>query len=86
MFKYKKEQKYMGKRSIKKSDEATPSFSNFKSYSVAEIMAAGGTTAFANKLGKHPELIGEKFKELPADAFLTEEEVAQALKMLRESK
>ncbi len=76
----------MGKRSIKKSDEAIPSFSNFKSYSVAEIMAAGGTTAFANKLGKHPERLVEKLKNLPPDAFLTEEEFALALKTLNESK
>ena len=76
----------MSKQSTKTSDEHKPLFADFKSYSVDEIIAAGGTTAFANKLGKHPELIGEKLKELPADAFLTEEELIQALKTLRESK
>lgn len=76
----------MDKRSIKESDDITPLFSNFKSYSVDEIIAAGGTTAFANKLGKHPELIGKKLKNLPEDAFITEEELVQALKMLKESK
>ncbi|WP_299288230.1 hypothetical protein [uncultured Mucilaginibacter sp.] len=76
----------MGKKSIKTAEQVEPLFSEFKSYSVAEILAAGGTTAFANKLGKHPELIGEKFKELPDDAFLTDEEVTLALKMLRENK
>ncbi|RYE35286.1 MAG: hypothetical protein EOP42_06575 [Sphingobacteriaceae bacterium] len=76
----------MGKRSIKESDEGAPLFSNFKSYSVDEIIAAGGTTAFANKLGKHPENLVNKLKDLPEDAFLTEEELVQALKMLKESK
>jgi len=32
-------------------------FYGHKSYSVAEIMAAGGTTAFANKLGKNRRLL-----------------------------
>lgn len=76
----------MSKQSTKTSDELKSSFFDFKSYSVDEIIAAGGTTAFANKLGKHPELIGEKLKELPEDAFLTEDELIQALKTLKESK
>ena len=74
----------MGKKSIK--IQVKPLFSEFKSYSVEEIIAAGGTTAFANKLGKHPERLVEKLKNLPPDAFLTEEEVECALRMLKESK
>ncbi len=61
-------------------------FSDFKSYSVEEIMAAGGTTAFANKLGKRPELIGERLNELPDDAFLTEDEFTRAMETLNRSK
>lgn len=76
----------MDKRSIKESDDIMPLFSNFKSYSVDEIMAAGGTTAFANKLGKHPQNLVDALRNLPKDAFLTEEEAALALKMLKDNK
>ncbi len=76
----------MGKRNTKIFEEAQPLFSGHKSYSITEIMAAGGTTAFANKLGKRPQFIGERFKELPADAFLTDDEVTRALETLKESK
>lgn len=74
----------MGKRSIK-AMETSPSF-NFKSYSVDEILAAGGTTAFANKLGKNFDDIEERLKKLPKDAFLTDEEVEEALRTLNASK
>ncbi len=76
----------MGKRSTKTPDEVKPLSSDYKSYSIVEIMAAGGTTAFANKLGKRPQFIGERFKELPDDAFLTDDEVTLALETLKESK
>ncbi len=76
----------MDKKSIKAQDEVKTSFSKFKSYSVEEIMAAGGTTAFANKLGKHPQHLVDALKNLPIDAFLTEEEAALALKMLKDNK
>jgi len=49
-------------------------------------MAAGGTTAFANKLGKNPENIIKRLEKLPKEAFLTEEEVETGLRMLKESK
>jgi len=61
-------------------------FPNLKSYSVDEILAAGGTTAFAEKLGKNPQNIAKRLENLPKDAFLTDEEVEIALKMLRENK
>ena len=76
----------MGKRSIKESEEAISPFSNIKSYSVDEIIAAGGTTAFANKLGKNFQEYYDKLKDLPEDAFLTDEELACALKMLKDNK
>jgi len=61
-------------------------FYGHKSYSVAEIIAAGGTTAFANKLGKNPQAIDDRLKELPKEAFLTNEEAMRALETLNESK
>ncbi len=76
----------MGKRSIKTIDKVEPLFSRHKSYSVSEILAAGGTTAFANKLGKHPERLVEKLKNLPPDAFLTEDEFTLAMETLNQSK
>jgi len=76
----------MGKRNTKISRDTQPLFSRHKSYSIAEIMEAGGTTAFANKLGKHPQNIAGQLKKLPPDAFLTEDEATRALEMLNESK
>jgi hypothetical protein len=76
----------MGKNSIKTTGDVESSFPKVKAYSIDEILAAGGTTAFANKLGKNFHGLEARLKELPEDAFLTEEEVQQALKTLRESK
>jgi hypothetical protein len=82
----KEEQNTMGKRSIKASGDTQHSFSGHRSYSIAEIMAAGGTTAFANKMGKSPQAIAERLKKMPKDAFLTKEEAIDALERLNESK
>ena len=76
----------MGKRSTLKSEETNSSFSRHKSYSIDEIMASGGTTAFANKMGKNFQAIGNQLKKIPKDAFLTQEEADAALKMLNESR
>ncbi len=76
----------MSKRNTKIQSDVQSLFSSHKAYSVSEILAAGGTTAFANKMGKHPENIVDRLKELPKDAFLTEEEATLALKMLKDSK
>jgi hypothetical protein len=76
----------MDKRNIKTSDQTQHPFSGHKSYSIAEILAAGGATAFANKMGKSPETIIERLKKLPNDAFLTKEEATNALETLNESK
>jgi hypothetical protein len=76
----------MGKRNIETSKEEQRPFSNLKSYSVDEILAAGGTTAFAEKMGKSWEGLLDALEKLPKDAFLTEEEAETALKMLRENK
>jgi hypothetical protein len=76
----------MSKSDIKASEEKQHSFSRHKSYSIDEIMAAGGATAFANKLGKNLQVLEAKLSKLPADAFLTDEEVKQAIEMLNENK
>ena len=76
----------MGKRNTKISRDAQPLFSRHKTYSVSEILAAGGATAFANKLGKRPQNSAEQLKKLPEDAFLTADEAMRALEMLNESK
>ncbi|SHN35789.1 hypothetical protein [Mucilaginibacter sp. OK098] len=76
----------MGKNNIKTTENLESSFPRVKAYSIDEILAAGGTTAFANKLGKNFGDLAARLKELPEDAFLTDEEVEQALKTLRESK
>ena len=76
----------MGKRNVETSQDDQKPLSKIKSYSIDEIMAAGGTTAFAEKLGKNPENIENRLKRLPKDAFLTDEDVSNALRMLDESK
>jgi len=73
-------------KTSKLSEDLQPLFPNLKSYSIDEIIAAGGTTAFANKLGKNFENIEDRLKKLPQDSFLTDEEVAEAIKTLNQSK
>ncbi len=73
-------------KEIKTPDSTKNHFSGLKSYSVEEVIAAGGTTAFANKLGKNPQDLVDYLKGLPEDAFLTDEEAEAALKYLRENK
>jgi hypothetical protein len=72
----------MGKRDIKASGEKEYPFSKIKAYSINEILAAGGADAFADKLGKNFQNIESRLKKLPEEAFLTEDEVLQALKTL----
>jgi hypothetical protein len=61
-------------------------FPKIKSYSVDEILAAGGATAFAEKMGKSAKGLFDALKELPKDAFLTDEEFEEAMKTLNASK
>ncbi len=73
--------------SDKKVKNKTKSTSlHYKSYSINEIMDAGGTTAFANKLGKNPANISLRLKTLPKEAFLSDEEAKQALLILMDDK
>jgi hypothetical protein len=76
----------MNKKNIETLKKSRPLFSGLKSYSIDEILAAGGTTAFANKMGKSAEGLEDALKKLPKDAFLTEEEFLEAMKTLNESK
>lgn len=76
----------MNKKDSKIIGDSPSLFPKLKSYSVDEILAAGGTTAFANKMGKNFKNIEDRLKRLPKDAFLTEEEFAEALKTLNQSK
>jgi hypothetical protein len=76
----------MGKNNIKATEEAKPLFSSFKSYSIDEIIAAGGTTAFADKMGKSAKSLEDALKKIPKDAFLTEEEFLKAMETLNQSK
>jgi len=57
-----------------------------RSYSIDEILKAGGPLAFANMLGKKPELIENNLALLPSDSFLTTEELNNALAILNDSK
>lgn len=57
-----------------------------KSYSVDEILADGGATAFAVKMGFKVGDIIKELQALPPEAFLTDEEVEAALVILRENK
>lgn len=76
----------MDKKKIETEKEASTTFARFKSYSVEEILAAGGAIAFADKLGKNARTLYEGLKSLPKEAFLTEEEAQQALDALNASK
>ncbi len=76
----------MDKQKIKTSEEEGESPFKYKSYSVDEIMAAGGLIAFAEKLGKNPQNILGRLKALPKDAFFTEEEAQLALDTLSKTK
>ena len=61
-------------------------FRTHKSYSVEEILAAGGTSAFARKMGLSGKKQMEAIAKIDADDFLTDEEMEEALKILRENK
>lgn len=64
----------------------TYQFRTHKSYSVEEILAAGGTSAFARKMGFSGKKQMEALANHPVEDFLTDEEMEAALKILRENK
>ncbi|WP_262248971.1 hypothetical protein [Parapedobacter soli] len=69
----------------KKRDSAA-GFKIHKSYSPAEILAAGGTTAFGKKMGQSNEKIIAALEKSPEIDPFTEKEWQQTLKLLRDSK
>jgi hypothetical protein len=76
----------MGKSGVKAGGETQNSFFKVKTYSISEIMDAGGATAFANQVGKKPQNITARLKALPREAFLTNEEAKSALEALQHHK
>ena len=57
-----------------------------KAYSIDEVLAAGGATAFAKKMGKSLKGLDKKWAALPPDSFLTDEELKNAIDTLNASK
>lgn len=76
----------MRKADVKAGGKAQNSSFKIKTYSISEILAAGGATAFANQVGKKTQNITARLKEFSKDAFLTEEEAQSALEMLKNNK
>lgn len=76
----------MDKKNIKTSNEEQYPFPGLKSYSINEILAAGGPDAFADKLGKSAQSLIDRLKTIPKDDLLTEKEYLNALQTLNESK
>jgi hypothetical protein len=60
----------MKKKEIKVLGNAEQLFPKLKAYSVDEILAAGGTTAFAEKLGKSWQNLMANLEKLPKMLFL----------------
>jgi hypothetical protein len=78
--------KIMGETGIKAGGETQNFFLKVKTYSVSEILAAGGTTAFANQMGKDPQNTIARLKDIPKEDFLTDEEANAALEYLKNNK
>lgn len=75
----------MKKVDIKADGEIQPSLT-VKAYSVAQILSAGGASAFAAQKAKNPQSISSKLKSLSTDSFLTQSEADSALKALKNNK
>lgn len=76
----------MKKVEPKSNDQTQNSFLKVKSYSVSDILAAGGATAFAAQMGKNTQNIKARLKDFPQDAFLTHDEAESALSTLKANK
>lgn len=76
----------MRKADIKAGGETQHSFFKVKTHSVADILAAGGATGFATKMGKKPQNLADRLKNFPQEAFLTEDEAKSALESLKGNK
>ena len=76
----------MGKTGINAEGETQHSFLKVKTYSVSQILSAGGATAFAAQLRKKPQNLASKLRDLSKDSFLTQDEDNSALKTLKDNK
>jgi hypothetical protein len=76
----------MNKKDGKTNTHENGMFSNVKSYSVDEILAAGGVDAFAEKHGKSWQGLLDALAKIPKENFLTDEEFEEAMKTLNQSK
>lgn len=76
----------MGKSGIKTGGASQSSSFKVKTYSISDILASGGATAFANQLGKKPQNTVTRLKAFPREAFLTDAEAQLALDTLKNSK
>lgn len=76
----------MKKTDIKAGGETQHSFFNIKTHSIADILAAGGATGFATKMGKKPQNLVARLKDFPKEAFLTDAEAKAALESLSNNK
>lgn len=74
------------KNTIKTNHTEQYQFKPIKSYSVEEVLEGGGASVFARKMGKSPKNLVEALKDLPDDAFLTNQEFDKALQILQEEK
>jgi len=57
-----------------------------RSYSINEVLAAGGPTAFADKIGLDTKRMFEEIAALHPDAFLTDDEFNAAMATLNSGK
>ena len=76
----------MANTGVKAGDGTQNSFFKIKSHAVSEILAAGGTEAFAAKMGQQPQNLAIQLKKLPKEAFLTSDEANLALEVLETNK
>jgi hypothetical protein len=60
-------------------------FRPIKSYSAEEVLAAGGTTAFAHKMGKTAKKMAEALEKLPPVEF-TDKEWDDLMEQLKNDK
>lgn len=68
------------------SNNKTYNPKSHRSYSIDEIISAGGSTAFAQKVGKKVTDVSKKLSQIPEDALLSENELNMALATLNDSK
>jgi hypothetical protein len=69
-----------------KISENNDAFKNIKSYSVDEILAAGGPTAFAEKTGKTFENMLKVMADAPQPEPFTDEEWADLMEQMAKDK